>query len=289
MTRPFASALGASLVFACAISEAGTASGAFKLRNGQPIAPKYATAYIVRDGINARQKQVELLLTEKPVDGAAIQRALDPHVAAVYVGSADDTNYIMLLVTPDGVVHMNATYSDLRQYNNDSTSDLKATLTTNTPTKIEGRLVSTRPLTGMRGATYTVDISFSADVPPRVIGQVLPAGGGDPGKAFLGFLTTVQKKNWTAIKAASTPEFASGFEEPRRAAAENAAAVAERVALWMPTSKLVVATGDLRGDTAMLDVEGETDGLGALTLVRMVKVGTAWKVAEIRRSGYLKR
>ena len=28
MTRPFASALGASLVFACAISEAGTASGA---------------------------------------------------------------------------------------------------------------------------------------------------------------------------------------------------------------------------------------------------------------------
>jgi hypothetical protein len=268
--------------------KAGTASGTFKLENGQTIAPRYATAFIVREGVNARQKLVEILLTEKPVTAAPLQQALDPHVAAVWIGSADDTNYILLRVMPDGTVHMNTTYSDMRQYNNDSTTGLTATLTTNTPTRIEGRITTPTPQTGMRGTTYTVDLRFAVDVPPMIMGDALPAGGGEPGKAFLAFLDVVQKKDWAAITAASAPTLLEAFSGPPGSPALDADQVLERVTLLVPPMNATVPAGDLRGDTAILDIEGEAStGGGSLTLVRMVKIGTAWKVAEIRRAGFL--
>lgn len=288
MTKTLVAPLAMALL-SCATAEGGTASGAFKLQKGAAISPKHAVAYIVRDGANARRKQVEILLTDAPVDAQTLQGALAPHIAAINLDALQKRNYVLLWVATDGTVSMNATYSEgMKQFINDTTDGLRATLTTNTATKIEGRVTTAAPVKAMGGETYTVDLSFSVDVPPLVLGQPLPSGGGDAGKAFVAFLGVVKKKTWPGIKAAVTTELLSSFEASYRKDAENAAWALDMVTAWVPMTKTKVAAGELRGDTAILDVEGESfPGVLGLTLVRMTKAGTAWKVDQIQRIGFI--
>ena len=57
---------------------------------------------------------------------------------------------------------------------------------------------------------------------------------------------------------------------------------------WVPRDKTKVTGGELRGDVAMLDIEGEMfPGMNGLTLVRMVKSGATWQVDRIQRAGLL--
>src|SRR5689334_11743464 len=158
-------------------SAAGPASGTVKSATGT-ISPKFATAYIVRDQRNPRQSIVELILTDVAVNPAPLRDDLDRHMTAINLDELRDRNYVLLWVAADGSVRMNSTYSKtMTQYIDDSTSGLKAEMTTNTPAKIEGRVFAPAPLKGMNGATYTVDVKFSADVIPALTGTPLPAGG----------------------------------------------------------------------------------------------------------------
>lgn len=271
-----------------AVADAGTASGAFKPKKGSAISPKHAVAYIVRDQRNARNKQVEVLLTDVPIEPTGLQSALDPHMAAINHSAVMKGNYILLWVAADGSVTMNATYgASMKQFINDTADGLKATFTSNTATKIAGR-VTTPAQVGSGDDGYSVDLTFSVDVPPVSVGQALPAGGGDAGKAFLGLLSAAQKKNWAGIKAASSPAFLKTLAEDYRSDAENAAWALDMVKAWVPMTKTKVTGGELRGDVALLDVEGEMfPGMNGLTLVRMVKSGAAWQVDQIQRAGFL--
>lgn len=285
---PVAMLITASLAW-CASAEAGTASGAFKLQKGASISPKHAVAYVVREGANARRKQIEILLTDVPIDAATLQGALEPHMAAINLDALQKRNYVLLWVSADGTVSMNATYSEgMKQFINDTTDGLVAKLTTNTATKIEGRVTTAAPVRAAAGDAYSVDLTFSVDVPPLVQGTPLPAGGAEAGKAFLAFLGVVQKKNWTGIKAAVTPEMLSMFEASYRSDAENAEWALDMIKAWVPMTKTKVAAGEVRGDSALLDIEGESfPGMNGLTLVRMAKVGTSWKLAQVQRVGFI--
>ncbi len=127
---------------------------------------------------------------------------------------------------------------------------------------------------------------FGVDIPPAPAGQALPVGGGDPGKVLTSFITAAQRKNWPAIKATLSPAAVEDFERSYNTPAENAAGVAQLAELWFPKDKLKITGGQLRGEKAVLEVEGETfPGMNSMTFVEMVKTGTAWKFERAIRFG----
>lgn len=272
-----------------ALAEAGPASGAVKSETGT-ISPKQAIAYVVRDSRNARNTRIELLLTEVPVDAARLQDDLDPHATAINFPELMDRNYLLLWVGADGAVSMNATYSKtMTQYLNDASGGLKAEFTTNTPTKIEGRVYSATPIKTMDGPPYTIDVKFSADILAPPAGTPLPAGGGDAGKALTAFLDAVAKKNWTNIKAGLSPKQLPGFDRSYNTPAENAASAIDILTAWFPMTNRKVAGGTLLNPTmAVLELEGERFGSRTLSLVRMVKTGAAWQFDESAPAGSLR-
>ena len=87
---------------------AGPASGTVTSPKGT-ISPKQAVGYVVRDQRNARNTQIELLLTEVPVNAAGLHDQLDPHVVAINFDELRDRNYLLLWVSPAGTIGMNGT------------------------------------------------------------------------------------------------------------------------------------------------------------------------------------
>ena len=58
---------------------------------------------------------------------------------------------------------------------------------------------------------------------------------------------------------------------------------------WLPLQKMKVTGGQLRGDVAMLEVEGEMfPGTLGLSIVRMVKTGASWQFDRAARAGLVK-
>ncbi len=142
---------------------AGPASGSVRSKTGA-ILPKRAVAYVVRDARDAAPR-VEVLLTDAAIDVSRLRGERDPHLAAINLAALRDHDYLLLWVAADGTVTMNATYSKtMTQYINDTEGGLMATFTVNTPDKIEGRVHSPVPLKSIDGASYTIDVTFSAEI-----------------------------------------------------------------------------------------------------------------------------
>ena len=119
-----------------------------------------------------------------------------------------DANYVLIWIGAGGKVSMNATFSKtMTQFVNRASADgaLRAELTTNTPDRIAGRIFTPAPVKTTGGSTYTVDLTFSAPVVKGPAATALPAEGGEPGKALLGFFAARQTKDWPSLKAALSP------------------------------------------------------------------------------------
>jgi hypothetical protein len=269
---------------------ANTASGSVNVQKVGGISPKFSAGYLVRDQRNARTTQTEILLSEVTIDPAAMQNALDPHMIAINLDALNDRNYVLLFVRADGWVGMNATFSKgMTQFLNDTTGGLKAEFTARTATRIDGHVFSPSPLKSMDGTTYTVDLRFGVDVPAPPAGTALASGGGDPGKALTAFLAASQKKNWAAIKAGSSPDALKTFDKSYNSPAENADSAADLLKAWIPLQKMTITGGQLRGNVAILDVEGELfPGQLGLSLVQMVKTGTVWQFDRAARAGMVR-
>jgi hypothetical protein len=268
---------------------ADRASGAVAVSKQGTIRVTHATAYVVRDQRNARQMQTELLLSDVVVDPAPIRAALNPHMEAINVDALKDRNYVLLWVRPDGSLSMNATFSKtMTQFVDDTTDGLSVTWTTNSASRLEGRVVTRKPVKTMDGTTYTVDITFGVDVPAAPAGTPLP-GGGDAGRALLRLIAAANAKNWTGIRAVLSADALKTFDKSYNSPAENAADAADLLKAWLPVDKMKIVGGQLRGDVAILDVEGEMfPGQASLSLARMVKVGTTWLFDQAARAGMVK-
>jgi hypothetical protein len=281
---------GAALLMSTQAYAANTASGSVDVQKVGAISPKFSAGYLVRDQRNARTTQTEILLSEVTIDPAAMQGVLDPHMIAINLDALRDRNYILLFVRADGWVGMNATFSKgMTQFLNDTTGGLKAEFTARTATRLEGHVFSPLPLKSMDGTTYTVDLRFGVDVAAPPSGTALPAGGGEAGKALTAFLTASQKKNWAAIKSGSSPDAVKMFDKSYNTPAENAETAAELLKAWIPLQNMSITGGQLRGNVAILDVEGELfPGQLGLSLVQMVKTGAVWQFDRAARAGMVR-
>jgi hypothetical protein len=274
-----------------AVSSAQTASGAFKAKPEGDITPKVAAAYVVRDQFNPREKRIEVILSTAPVDVGKAVADLSPHTAVINDPALKDTNYVLLWIGSDGQVSMNATFSKtMTQFVDRASADgaLRVQLTTNTPDKVAGRIFTPAPVKTMGGSTYTADLTFSAPVAKAAAGTALPAGGGDPGKALLGFMTARQKKDWPALKAALSPAASEKFIKSYNDDKENLTDTLETLNFWLPAKETKITGGTLTGEVAVLDVEGVmASGVKALTLVRLIKGPSGWLFDSAAMAGML--
>jgi len=275
MSRPCVGWVALLFLGSSALTSAQTASGAFKSQPEGSITPKVAAAYVVRDQFNPRQSQVEVVLSTAAVDVAKAVTGLAPHTMVINDAALKDTNYVLIWIGADGKVSMNATFSKtMTQFVDRASADgpLRAELTTNTPDKVAGRIFTPAPVKTMSGSTYSVDLTFSAPVTKAAAGTALQAGGGEPGKALLGFLAARQKKDWPSLKAALSPAASERFVKSYNDDKENLADLLGTLEFWLPAKDAKIIGGTLSGDEAVLDVEGVlASGIKALTLVRLNK------------------
>jgi hypothetical protein len=259
-------------------SAAGEASGSVAILKAGRITPTHAAAYLTRDPKNARTRIVEVVLSDRPIDAAAAIQALNPHTDVINQDALKGRDYVLLWVRSDGEVSMNATFGEsMTQYVEVSGGALTASLTTNTLDRVAGRLFTVKPVTVMGGGSYTVDLTFATDVTRVTAGETLPAGGGDPGKALTAFVGAVAEKKWPAIQSGSSERALKFFAADYRNEAENADYTYDLIQAWLPKAKLTVTGGEVRGDIADLDVEGEMfPGTTGVYVARMVKQGSAW-------------
>jgi len=260
---------------------AGEASGEFKTNKRPPIRPKYAAAYESRDQRDARKRVIEVVLSEEPVDAKSAVLELDPHSAVVNQSSMMDHNYVLLWVRPGNDVSMNATYAEkMTQFVDMTPGRLQAKIDVLTADHVTGRLFTTEPVKTMDDESYSLDLKFSTDITRAPAGTKLPAGGGDPGKAFVSLRGAIAKKNWSAIKSGVTAERAESFSDLDDALST--------FGMWLPKKPGKITGGEIRGDSAILDLEGEIfEGQRGLFLVRMVKSGDKWVFDRATRAGFI--
>jgi len=274
-----------------ALASAQTARGAFESQPLGKITPTVAAAYIVRDQFNPRLSQVEVILSTAAVDVAQAVTGLAPHTMVINDAALKDTNYVLIWIGADGKVSMNATFSKtMTQFVDRASADgsLRAELTTNTPDKVAGRIFTPTPVKTMSGSTYSVDLTFSAPVTKAAAGTALQAGGGEPGKALLGFFAARQKKDWPSLKAALSPAASERFVKSYNDDKENLADLLGTLEFWLPAKEAKITGGKLSGDEAVLDVEGVlASGIKALTLVRLVRRPSGWLFDSATMAGML--
>ena len=272
-------------------SSAQTASGVFESQPEGRITPKVAAAYVVRDQFNPRQTEVEIILSTTPVDVGKAAADLSPHMAVINDPALKDTNYVLLWISSDGKVSMNATFSKtMTQFVDRASVDgrLRAELTTNTPDKVAGRIFTTGPVKTLSGSTYNVDLTFSAPVAKPPAGVALQAGGGEPGKALMDFFNARLKKDWPSLKVALSPAMTEMFVKSYNDDKENLADMLDTLDFLLPAKDVKITGGELSGNTAVLDVEGVlASGVKVLTLVRLIRGPSGWLFDRATMAGML--
>jgi hypothetical protein len=268
---------------------AGEASGEFTAGKRPPIKPLYAAAFETRDQRDARKRAVEVVLSEEPVDLSEAVNELDPHTSVINQKALMDHNYVLLWVRPGNDVSMNATYSaTMTQFIETTPDRMKAELTANTPDRVAGRIFSTKPLKTMDGETYSINLTFSTAITHALAGTKLPAGGGAPGKAFDALQAAMTKKDGDGVKSNVTAKRLESFNDADRSAKENLDDALQTLGMFLPKKPGKITGGELRGDVAILDLEGELfEGQFGLFQIRMIKTGDHWLFDRATRVGLI--
>jgi hypothetical protein len=272
-----------------AIALGGEASGQFTAGKRAPIKPKYAAAFLTADQRDARKTAVEVVLSEEPIDIAAAAAELDPHSNVINQSALMDHNYVLLWVRPGNDVSMNATYSaTMTQFAEMTGGSVTAQMSTNTRDRVAGHLFSTKPLKTMDGEPYAIDLTFATDVTRPPAGTKLPTDGGEPGLGYKALQAAIAKKSWEGIKANVSAKTLESFYESDRSEKENLDDAIQTLGFWLPKKAGRITGGELRGDSAVLNVEGELfEGQNALFLVRMVKAGPRWLFDRAAKAGLI--
>lgn len=251
---------------------ASSGSGFFRM-GGNKQTYKHAVA-LSRDSGEAGQRKVNVYLTTHPVDpkhganGFDLDDGITEQLREVGGGMTRIT------INPDGkdggmwfwVSEPSDTFN---------TSGFgKLTLTTNTPTRLEGSHVLAEP-EDFFDKTYEFDLKFAVDLTDaNFTGDPLPAGGGEPGKAWLAYQKAIIDGDVDAVRAQmgqmgewmlpkDDPESSKSYLESMQSDAVRGAKI---------------SGGWLQGERAILKVDGKDgDGNTRRGMVLLQRDGEQWK------------
>ncbi len=117
------------------------------------------------------------------------------------------------------------------------------------------------------------DFKFDVPVAPTDYGTPLPAGGGDPGKAYAAVHTAMVAWDYPAARPYFTDEVQAGY-------AEHAEEIVQSFRKDHPDKSFRIVRGFVRGERALLLVEGETSYSRVKTEAQMVREKGTWRLAS---------
>jgi hypothetical protein len=117
------------------------------------------------------------------------------------------------------------------------------------------------------------DVTFDAPVAPTDYGTPLPAGGGEQGKVYAAYHAALNGDAPAALK----PFLDDGDQE---LLAEDAPGMVDRLRDVHPTKSYKVTKGFVKGDHALLLVEGETEIMKVENEVHFVLLKGTWRVYQ---------
>lgn len=274
-------------------AHANSISGKFVL-DGKTVPVHEVAAFRMRDQFNPRTVETYVMLTAKPVDRAAIGASLDPYAVAINDPAVHDDDYLAFSVRANGETSVNAHVGGTQYLDTSGTmmgqpGSLIASCKENTPTRIACNVKTAKPVKSMDGPTWSMDLSFEADVLSRTPGKPLTKDGEAPGKALLALRAAVGGNDLAQILALLTPEQAKSYQEDWRTPAENLASAKEILDVRLPKKPKITGGELVANDHAVLEVEGEPYENGRmLYLVEMRLVNGHWVYEQSSVAGMLR-
>lgn len=127
--------------------------------------------------------------------------------------------------------------------------------------------------------TYQYEFTFSVPLsdPDAPIGDLLPAGGGAPGSAYLRWVQVIHSGDLKQLQSIVPAEMAAQLEE---ASPEEAQEQIEFMQMTTPTEVKILG-GSSDGETAVLQAEGQMDGETVTLEVTLIKMGDFWIATEV--------
>lgn len=275
------------------VSQAGPISGQFVLA-GKPVPVKEVAAFRVRDQFHPRTFETYVMLTAKPVDRKTIAASIDPYALAINDPAVHDADYLAFSVRANGETSVNAHVGGVQYIDSSGKimgqqGSLIAECKENTPTRIACKVKTAQPVKSMDGPTWSMDLSFEADVLSRPPGKPLAKDGEAPGKALMALRAAVGGKDLAKILALLAPGEAKSYQEDWRTPAENLASAKEMLDVRLPKKPKITGGELVAPDHAVLEVEGEPYENGhMLYLVEMRLIDGRWVYEQSGVAGMLR-
>ena len=121
------------------------------------------------------------------------------------------------------------------------------------------------------GDEATWNIEFDVPIAPSDYGTPLPAGGGEQGKAYAAYHTALDGTEPSALKPLLD-------KEDGEALAEEGQDMMNRLREQHPTKSYKISKGFVKGDRALLLVDGENSIMKVENEVHLVKIDGTWRV-----------
>jgi hypothetical protein len=254
----------------------GTASGTLTV-NGKTVQLKYVYAALKEDPFDKKKKATQLLVTDQaiPADAASDEFRL------MEVRDKQKLNGVMVLITGDKRIVSGAVYSPLLK-KMDYVSGVgmqQLELTTHTAARVAGRVWLEKPHDFFDNI-YQYNITFDAaigaqksDKPEQPKGTPLPAGGGDPGKAYDTYRKALMGGNIPALRKSVVAEHAKDLDSP------DFKDQLKMIQAFQPKN-VKVTGGAVDGDTATLLATAKDGSETSNGTITMLREGGAWKLSK---------
>ncbi len=143
-------------------------------------------------------------------------------------------------------------------------------LTSTGPDRFAGRVYHSGPQK-IFDDTFQYDFSFDLPLsdPNAPIGSPLPAGGGEPGHAYLQWVAAIHAVDVAGLQALVPPEMAEQLE------GDDARDTLDAMQELTPKDVTILG-GSSDGDTAVLDIEGTLAGEKAHGKITLTRMGEHW-------------
>ncbi|GAB3346558.1 nuclear transport factor 2 family protein [Lysobacter tyrosinilyticus] len=247
---------------------AADAQGYFRIGTAR-LDVSHAIAVIEDASTSGDDGNTMLFFSAAPLDAAKVAAAFDPVDAVREQEPAG--GYIKLCITPDG--DDCGLFFSPEGFNSGGYGELK--LNRRDAQRIAGRFVLAQPEDFM-GQDYQFDLRFDAAVTPPS-GTALPAGGGEPGRAYNAYLTALAKGDIAALRSMAGEEGVWRYPEDDPTAAKEAL----KSARDEQPVQAEIQRGRLQGEDAILWVRGvDRDDIHRAGRVLMHKSEGRWQFEE---------
>ena len=271
----------AAAMFPAEAAEKGTASGKLLL-DGKSAGLAYAYAMAQPNTFEKNRTDIAVLITEIPLQDSALADLEDLADAARDI---QGSSWVFFKIDDAGKPVFEMVYQpSLGESRLMMSGFTHAEFTSKVLEKerIEGTF-RTKKAEEFVGHTYELDVTFKAEVvqakkpdplPDAVSGKALPAGGGEPGKAYMAYHTALMKKDVAEVR-----KFAPETVKGKKLSDKDLEEGIEFMALMTPP-RPTIEKGFIsaNGERAVLYVTGMLENEKNYATIEMIKSGGGWRI-----------